>query len=454
MSPPTQPPESRNATAPAEAPDAAVPRDAVIARAWAALGDRVAPLSNGSGRPLARTIKLVLDPLVIRPVQNPHLAGYSLTLDAADELARRIEDAGDELAGTAAWFLVLKRARRALRVTDGNPQEKYFQRCFELARTLGAPSADAADAAAAADQTAAAAVQEIAQAGGDSLLPRIRDLVHNPAEAHRLDAALEAAWDARRPEDADTAPRTTALIIAALDACGMDAVPELDALVDARSGSAAASALEIPGGAAALGLTAFEQLTMPTIGTTASKSSLPRPFDRSVFERLFAALSGGGAADVELDADEAVEEEIARTAQPWELAEEPSRVLMMLGVEAGSALEPGELPLPTSAHRLLRGRWEREAYVRRVRRLPSATDGVPDAIREDVRTVRQSYLRRLWVRLHGRELRGSVTSGIELWDTLDGVLRSVVMDQRHRLKLAIGRGAASGATLTGTESAA
>jgi len=134
-----------------------------------------------------------------------------------------------------------------------------------------------------------------------------------------------------------------------------------------------------------------------------------------------------------------LDDEVQRTAQPWELADEHSRTVMLLGVEASRGLEPAEVPQQTNAHRMLRGRWEREAYVRRVHRLPAAASGVPGPIRDDVLSVRQGYLRRLWVRLHGRELRDQHTSGAELWDTLDGVLRSVVMDQRHRLKAAIAR---------------
>lgn len=415
---------------------AAVPRMTAIWQAWSTLGEGVAALSNGSRRPLARTVKLILDPLVIRPVQNPHLAGFSLTPDAARELEARIADAGDALTATAEWFHLLKAARRTLRITDGNPQEKYFQRCFELARTFGAPDP------ATAEQTAADAVQEIAQAGGENLMKRIRDAVQDPVEAERLHGALVAAWAARGTDegaDTDAAATTATIAFEVLDACGTTTVPDLDGLVDAHAGSAAAAALESPGSARALGLTASDRPTMPELGATASKRALPRPFDRSVFERLFAALSGGAPVD-DLDPDEVLGDEVLRTAQPWELAEEQSRVVMMLGAEASHALEPVELLRPANAHRLLRGRWEREAYVRRVRRLPADVSGVPEAIRDDVHSVRQGYLRRLWVRLHGRELRDLQTQGGELWDTLDGVLRSVVMDQRHRLKLAIARG--------------
>lgn len=410
---------------------ATVSRAMAIAEGWAALGARVDVLSNGSGRPLARTVKLILDPLVIRPTQNPHLAGLSLTPSAATELVERIMDAGDALADTAQWFIALKAARRALRISDGSPQEKYFQRCFELARALGTPNQTTVE------QTAAETVQEIAQSSSENLVTRIRDLVQDPAAADRLHGEIVAAWRARRLP-ASMAPDAAALVFAALDACGTEATPDLDALVDARAGSAAASALESSDAARALGLTALPRPRMPEVGSTASKRSLPLPFDRSVYERLFAALSGG-SAPAGLDAEEVLADEIARTARGWELSHEHSRAVMMLGAEAAHALEPVALLRPTNAHRLLRERWDREAYVRRVRRLPADLSGVPDAIRDDVHTARQGYLRRLWVRMHGRELREASTPSGELWDTLDGVLRSVVMDQRHRLKLALAR---------------
>lgn len=407
------------------------PRALVIAEAWLALGDGVAPLSNGSGRPLARTVKLVLEPLIIRPVQNPQLAGFSLAPEAAAELTARIASSSADLLATAEWFLVLKRARRALRITDGNPQEKYFQRCFELARTLGRP------APATADETASEVVSEIAHVGGDALMSRIRGLLQDPGEVERLQSALSEAWATRTTSEPGIDAR--ALLTAALDDCGTDRTPALDELIGSRAGSASAAGLESSGVARTLGLTERERPVAPELGTTASKRTLPRPFDRSVFERLFATLSGGAALDTTLGADEVVEDEIARTASAWELANEQSRVVMLLGVEASHALEPTELLRPTNAHRLLSGRWEREAYVRRVLRLPGELSGVPEPVRDDIRTVRRGYLRRLWVRLHGRELRDQQTTGTELWDTLDGVLRSVVMDQRHRLKLAIGR---------------
>lgn len=427
MSPPLTLPDP-DSTSPVPA---RIPRATAMWQGWEALGDAVAALSNGSGRPLARTVKLILDPLIIRPVQNPHLAGSSLTADAADELAQRITAANDALAATAEWFLVLKTARRTLRITDGNPQEKYFQRCYELARTLGTPDP------ATAEQAAADAVQEIAQTDGENVMAHVRETLQDAAHADQLHAQLVAAWRSRTIEGREL--DSTALVTAALDACGTEIPPELDDLIAARAGSAAASVLESPDAARSLGLTLHSRVEMPELGASASKRALPRPFDRSVFERLFAVFSGSNANHVDVDAEDLIADEIDRTVQPWELADESSRVIMHLGSEASHAFDPGDLLRPTRAHRLLGRRWEREAYVRRVRRLPAELSGVPAAIREDVHTVREGYLRRLWVRLHGREIRAQQTSADELWNTLDGVLRSVVMDQRHRLKLAIGR---------------
>lgn len=427
-------PPKLSSTAPAAGAAARVTRAQAIAAAWQLLGDDVAPLSNGTGRPLARTVKLILEPLVIRPVQNPHLAGATLTEDAARELMARITAAGSDLAATAEWFGVLKKARRALGITEGNPQERYFQRCFELARTEGRPVAGAASTEAVANET----VQEIAHADGESVLAHVRAMLLDETVAAALDARLAAAWT--RPIATDAAQLDSARVHAALDACGArDAASEFDALRTARAGTAAAAGLAERGVARLLGLTEHETPPLPRLGATASKRDLPWPFDRSVYERLFAALSGGTPADIGLDAEDVLADEIARSASAWELAAEHSRVVMLLGAEASHALEPTELLRPTNAHRLLRDRWDREAYVRRVRRLPAGATGVPESIESDIRTVRQGYLRRLWVRLHGRELRGQTTDAVDVWDTLDGILRSVIMDQRHRLKTALGR---------------
>lgn len=412
--------------------EALQPRARVIAHAWQELGQDVAPLSNGSGHPLARTVKLILEPLVIRPVQNPVLAGGALPRDAASQLHARILAAGPDLAAASAWFLRLKSARRRLRITDGNPQEKYFPRCFELARTVGMPGADA-------DDLATDVVVEIAQASGDSLLGRIRELLRDADEVARLEALLHETWSGRFPQP--LAAPSSEVVSAALDGCPVGAAAEaFEALLTLDAGSAAALALSENGAARALGLTAHPAPPVPLVGSTASKRGLPRPFDRSIYERLFAALSGGAPVESDLDGSELIADEIARSALPWELADERSRIAMLLGREASRALDAAGPSLATAAHRQLGSRWHREAYVRRALRLPAEVSGVPATVLDDIHDVRPAYLRRLWVRVHGRELRSQQLDADDLWDILDGVLRSVVMDQRQRLKIAMGRG--------------
>jgi hypothetical protein len=416
-----------------ETAPAAHSRAQVIARAWMEIGPGLAPLSNGSGRPLARTSKLILEPLVIRPLQNPGLAGGTLTDDAALELEDRIRAAGADLTAAAAWFLELKAARRRLRITDGNPQEKYFQRCYELARSTGAPAVDA-------DVVAAEVVSEIAQASGGSVLAQVRQLLTDDDTVTALERELDDAWR-RRPVSAP-APVPLEAVAAALDACatGGDSAP-FESLVAGAAGSAAGTGLADDGLAQRLGLTRHPVPPLPRLGETASKRDLPLPFDRSIFERLFAALSGGVPPDLGVDAEGLLSEEIVRSAREWQLGDEESRVAMLLGTEASSALEENGPARSTVAHRLLAARWNREAYVRRALRLPEGFSGVPATVVDDIRSVRRGYLRRLWVRLHGRELRDQRIEARDTWDLLDGVLRSVVMDQRQRLKTAMIRGA-------------
>jgi hypothetical protein len=132
-----------------------------------------------------------------------------------------------------------------------------------------------------------------------------------------------------------------------------------------------------------------------------------------------------------------VRREISRSAGAWQLADEESRLVLLLGRDASADLagRPSGAGPGTAAARL-RSRWEREAYVHRVLRMPSAA---PPEVHADVHGVREAYLRRLWVRLHGRELRGGAVAADQVWDLLDGVLRSVILDQRDRLRSALER---------------
>ncbi|KXP14291.1 hypothetical protein AXK60_20870 [Tsukamurella pseudospumae] len=394
---------------------------------WREFGDAVAPLSNPAGRPTARTLKLIVDPLIVRPVQNPTLSGGMLEPEQGGALADRLRAAEDVLAATAAWFLALKRARRALAVTAGNPQDLYFQRCFELATVHGHPTADGA-------AIAEDAVLDVHRTADESLLAQVRSLLSDRAVTDALGRAVRAAW-AERPALGGVVDAER--VRGALDAMAAGEAGALGALVEGRDGSAAARRLEDDGAARALGLTTHDRPAPPAVGGTAAKRDLPRPFDRSVYERLFADLSSGSNREVYTEAADLVDDEIARSAGAWQLAHEESRVLMLLGAELARGLEPVAPADPGAAQARLRARWEREAYVRRAQRLPAGAGGVPAAVRADIEDVHRNYLRRLWARLHGREIRERGPEVADAWDVLDGVLRSVIMDQRHRLRRAL-----------------
>ena len=406
---------------------ATLPRGALVARAWAGLGDAVAPLSNAAGRPLTRTVKLILDPLVLRPVLNPQFAAGAVAAEHADALTSRIADAGPVLAATASWFVVLKKERRRRWITDGNPQDLYFQRCFELATAHGEPGADAAD-------VAGAVLEEVHGQEGPTVAA-LRDFVTDPANAAELTRLLDAAWAAPRPP----APvsRVSTATTPFLDTCAVAPDRALfGALVEGSAGSAGAADLDRPGVALAHGLTSRDRPVRPELGRGATKANLPRPFDRSILERLFAPLTNAFQRAGLADVPTLVRREITRSAGPWQLAEEESRLVVVLGRDASADLAGPPAGGPGSAAARLRSRWEREAYVHRVLRMPSAA---PPEVRADVRGVREAYLRRLWVRVHGRELRHDTVTFDQVWDVLDGVLRSVILDQRDRLRSVLER---------------
>src|SRR5690349_17860431 len=116
------------------------PRRAVIDRAWRAIGPGVEVLSGDDGGPLRRTIKRILDPLVLRLRANTQYSAPFVDAATAMAMHELIVSHGPQLRAAAAWFEQLKRERRRLRITTGNAQELYFPVCFELAVTKGAPA--------------------------------------------------------------------------------------------------------------------------------------------------------------------------------------------------------------------------------------------------------------------------------------------------------------------------
>ncbi|WP_246024051.1 hypothetical protein [Nocardia yunnanensis] len=490
----------------------------VLDEVWRRL-DGVEPLSGPHGGPLRRTVKLILDPLVIRPVQHPQCAGAMLTADGAVLLAARVHAAADVLRAAAAWFTLLKQTRRALRITEGNAQDLYFQRCFELATVNGLPDAVRDRAAA---ETALRAIHGLSAGRTTQAL---KDYLAEPGRADELTELIHTAWR-RRPLTA--VPDHTAVLAELLEGCaatrfGAAAEVDLDAVIAASVGThtgiqlwQAEPGIGEPGlppagsevAACELGLTLHPLPQPPRVGVSASTATLGLPFDRTIHERVFTVLQASSErADLPPIAD-LVEAEIARACSPWALLDEslraaaaagaalavdlrplgdprardhggvpavPEPALTLAGAGAPDAepvdialgqlgasepaggvatrtdgavgllgaathLERSVAPVGVAA-RLINARWQREAYVLQARRMTVRVDAVAGplgAVAADLRVPCRPYLRRLWARLHGRDVRETpVYAADELWDLLDGVARSVILDHRMRVKRAL-----------------
>ncbi|MFI1916294.1 hypothetical protein [Nocardia sp. NPDC020380] len=454
----------------------------VLDEVWRRL-DGVEALSGPHGGPLRRTVKLILDPLVIRPVQHPLCAGSILTFDGAALLTARINAAADVLRATAAWFTLLKQTRRALRITEGNAQDLYFQRCFELATRAGLPD-PIRDSA-----TAETALREIHDLTAGRTTQVLKEYLADPARARELSELIHTAWR-RRP--LTETPAHTAALTALLNACAAErlGLPEpgvdLDDLADARIGTHTGIRLwrnDNTVTAQELGLTLHTLPLPPQLGDSASKASLGLPLDRTIHERVFTVLQATTErADLPV-IPELVTAEIARSCAPWALLDESLRIGAAAGVTlaldlrpiarsgAGSpadgngrrdggnpgvgggsnggspAVDGGSNGGGNSAARLINSRWQREAYVLQARRMTVRPDGAlaPDgaagpllAIAIDLQAPWRPYIRRLWARLHGRDVREiPIYETAELWDLLDGVARSVILDHRMRVKRAL-----------------
>ncbi|MFJ9678579.1 hypothetical protein ACIRP2_11030 [Streptomyces sp. NPDC101194] len=434
---------------PRQSADKSRSRAMVIDHVWRSLGPGLESLSGPGGAPLTRTVKLIVLPLIVRPALRPELAVDFLGPEETARLDALIRESGPRLVATARWFTLLKKARRALGVVAGNPQDLYFQRCFELATEHGAPSAGA-------DAVARAVVEEVADADGGRTVEALREHLADAGRRTRLDAELAVAWESRTTVPATGVAAAITLATEVLDACAAPGdSPAYASMVDAGHGGLFGRSLwthanEVWGTEeppAHLGLTARQVPPRPETGQGASTATLPAPLDRTLFERLFVVLQSSARREELPTAPELVAREVGRSCAPLGLHDESLRVAVVLGGRLAVGLDPlgtGE-PAPgrTAAHRVVNNRWRREASVLRARRMtvsprPGPDGGALEALARDLRTPWAAYMRRLWVRLHGRDVRDAPLADLaSAWTVLDGVARSVMMDHRARVRSAL-----------------
>ncbi len=419
----------------------------VIDGAWRGLGAGVAALSGPGGAPLTRTVKLIVLPLIVRPALHPELAEDFLGPEQAARLDALIRESGGRLEATARWFVLLKKVRRALGIVAGNPQDLYFQRCFELATEHGAP-ADGAEA------VAKAVVEEVVDAAGGRTVAALKEHLADVGRRARIEAELAAAWDSRGSAPPADAAAAASAADEVLEARGGSDSPAYAAMVREALGSRFGRALwtdpgDVWGGGlpAHLGLTARPVPPRPGVGRGASTATLPAPLDRTLFERLFSVLQSSARRDELPSVPNLVARETGRSCAPLGLHDESLRVAVVVGARLAAGLDPlggGEPERGrTAAHRAVNARWRREASALRARRMtvsprPDPDGGVLDALARDLRAPWAAYMRRLWVRLHGWDVRGEpLPDSASAWAVLDGVARSVMMDHRARVRAAL-----------------
>lgn len=415
------------------------PRRSVIDQAWRSLGPGVEVLSSDDGGPLTRTVKRIIDPLVLRLRANPQYSAPLVDAGTAAAMHDLIVASASELRSAAAWFAVLKLERRRQRIRSGNAQELYFPVCFELAVTKGSPAPEDRE-------TAAGVLAEIHQGRDRTGIEVLHQYVADPGVVAALTEQLDRSWRDVRASESGTERFLAELGTVLGPAHGHsaasarqrvwssmvdDATPyNLGALARVRPTALPWSIVE-------LGLSSVTPQRPPRI--TGGLDS-DRPLDRSVVDRVRATLRRALDRDALPDVPLLCEEEVDRACAPWGLLSEDKQATLVAGIEVAVELAPLERSV-TSRYALaaqIQARLRKEAYVLHARRY--LAEGAPIHPRQrqvvdDLAAYAPPYLSRLWARLHGRDVWQEPCEDVdEMRSLLEGVARSVSLDHRQRIK--------------------
>ncbi|OBF03061.1 hypothetical protein A5730_22775 [Mycobacterium sp. ACS4054] len=415
------------------------PRRSVIDAAWRAIGAGVEVLSSDDGGPLSRTVKRIIDPLVLRLRSNPQYSAPVVNPETAAAMRDLIVGSGPELRSAAAWFEVLKLERRRQRIRTGNAQELYFPVCFELAVTKGLPAAEDR-------QTAAAVLADIHQGRDRTAIEVLHQYVADGETVAKLADQLDRSWRDVRAADTVTGPflaelatvlgpanshRTATARQRVWQAMIADTTPyNLGALARVESA-------ELPWSIVGLGLSSVAPQRPPRVAGGADSD---RPLDRSVVDRVRATLRRALDRDALPDIPLLCEEEVDRACAPWGLLAEDKQATLVAGIEIAVELAPLD-PSVASRYALaaqIQARLRKEAYVLHARRYLAEGGPIHPRQRQvvdDLAAYAQPYLSRLWARLHGRDVWQEPCDDVDdVRSLLEGVARSVSLDHRQRIK--------------------
>jgi hypothetical protein len=202
-------------------------------------------------------------------------------------------------------------------------------------------------------------------------------------------------------------------------------------------GARARTEAELPWSIVDVGLSSVAPQPPPPVMSGADGAP---PLNRSVVDRVRATLRRALDRDELPDIPMLCAEEVDRACAPWGLLAEDKQAALVAGIEVAVDLAP--LSADSATRYDLSGdiqaRLRKEAYVLHARRY--LVDGGPIHPRQrqvidDLADFAKPYLRRLWGRLHGRDVwQESCEDVDDLRSLLEGVARSVNLDHRQRIK--------------------
>ncbi|WP_156432949.1 hypothetical protein [Mycobacterium sp. M26] len=403
------------------------------------MGPGVEVLSGDDGGPLRRTVKRILDPLVLRLRVNAAYSAPFVATEVADEMTGLIAEHAETLRATAAWFALMKSERRRLRVTSGNAQDLYFPVCFELAVTKGAPAQDGAE-------VAAATLRALHEDRDRTDVEVLNRHLANPQVVARLSRQLQHSWGDVRPDDTITGPFFAGLttVLGPADSHRETVARQrvwsaliADATPYNLGAGARVAGSPLPWSIVVLGLTSQLPLQAPPL---TADGDAERPLDRGVVDRVRATLRRALDRDELPDVPLLCAEEVDRACAPWGFLGEDKQATLVVGIEVAGELRPldEQAVARYGLAATIQARLRKEAYVLHARRALAAGQPMHPRQRpvvDDLAAFARPYLSRLWARLHGRDVWQEPCDDVDdIRALLEGVARSVSLDHRQRIK--------------------